>query len=654
MTRDPTPFDVLLSYDAHDSERVERLALALRSAGVRVWFDRWELVPGSDADAATERAQASAPVIALCFGERGVDPQRVAAVAGDHRIVALRLDGADAGALPRTVAAYDVPELLDDASLQHIVDALLPEREARAASERATSLLIEGDASATIEWRRRMLASLEQVPDADPHELAAELAHLGLALFEAGNLVEAEHVQRRALALLDTAEAERERLGVMNYLVATLLASGRAHDALTPARAVVEAYERLGNEQGLVTALNNLAQVCAASGDRAEAVRLQERALAVRRRISGDDDPRTIDAMLGLAAALRDARELRRAAELLETALEAQRRLVGPEDAQMLVTQSVLAAVLRDLRKLARARALLEEVVEIRRRLHGPDDNSVLVAMNNLAVVLRQMRRLDESEALLKEVVASRVERFGRDDPRTLIAMNNLGLTRRHKRDLSGARELHEHVFEVRRRTLGPDDPKTLSAASNLAIVLRRQHEYERAAELLEHVVEIRVERLGMRAAATLRAMSNLALAVRRLGDGRRARALLEDVVRVREKRLEPDHPDTLKAKNNLANTLRALDEPEAALALHEEVLAARKKTQPDDPDHPDTLQAMNNLGVTLAAAGRRDEAIAMLEYVVARRKALFGPDHEDTKRSQRRLAQVRAGEAGDDPSEDD
>jgi hypothetical protein len=48
-------FDVFLSHTAKDKPRVRRIAVQLRAAGLKVWFDEWTIAPGEDIYLAIER-----------------------------------------------------------------------------------------------------------------------------------------------------------------------------------------------------------------------------------------------------------------------------------------------------------------------------------------------------------------------------------------------------------------------------------------------------------------------------------------------------------------------------------------------------------------------------------------------------------------------
>jgi phosphotransferase system HPr-like phosphotransfer protein/mannitol/fructose-specific phosphotransferase system IIA component (Ntr-type) len=63
----PFDYDVFLSYNAKDGTRVRRLAKQLRTAGVRVWLDKWVIKPGDDIYLAIERGLEASRALVLCL-----------------------------------------------------------------------------------------------------------------------------------------------------------------------------------------------------------------------------------------------------------------------------------------------------------------------------------------------------------------------------------------------------------------------------------------------------------------------------------------------------------------------------------------------------------------------------------------------------------
>ncbi len=68
-------YDVFLSHAGADKPAVEALARRLRDEeGLRVFFDRWELVPGAPWQEALEQALADSRTYAVFLGPQGLGP----------------------------------------------------------------------------------------------------------------------------------------------------------------------------------------------------------------------------------------------------------------------------------------------------------------------------------------------------------------------------------------------------------------------------------------------------------------------------------------------------------------------------------------------------------------------------------------------------
>jgi hypothetical protein len=66
-------YDVFLSHNKADKPRVRRLAGRLRAAGLRVWFDEWNVQPGDDIYLAIERGLETSRTLVLCLSQAALD-----------------------------------------------------------------------------------------------------------------------------------------------------------------------------------------------------------------------------------------------------------------------------------------------------------------------------------------------------------------------------------------------------------------------------------------------------------------------------------------------------------------------------------------------------------------------------------------------------
>jgi tetratricopeptide (TPR) repeat protein len=88
MVNNDFSFDVFLSHNSGDKDRVRLLAGELAAAGLRVWFDEWIIKPGDDIYLSIERGLDSSRALVLCLspaalGSNWVDLERSTALFRD-------------------------------------------------------------------------------------------------------------------------------------------------------------------------------------------------------------------------------------------------------------------------------------------------------------------------------------------------------------------------------------------------------------------------------------------------------------------------------------------------------------------------------------------------------------------------------------------
>ena len=73
----PKRRQVFLSYSSSDKRAAARVADALRTAGLRVWFDAWELAPGDSIISRINQAVASSDFLVVLLSQKSVESQWV-------------------------------------------------------------------------------------------------------------------------------------------------------------------------------------------------------------------------------------------------------------------------------------------------------------------------------------------------------------------------------------------------------------------------------------------------------------------------------------------------------------------------------------------------------------------------------------------------
>jgi tetratricopeptide (TPR) repeat protein len=155
--------------------------------------------------------------------------------------------------------------------------------------------------------------------------------------------------------------------------------------------------------------------------------------LAARRELYGESDPHTLDAMLQLGRALRDAGELREAEQVLATSRSLQNRSAERDEVRARWTDFNLAIVLDRLGEFEAARRLWERVLESSDQDDaGPDSELSRQTATNLAITLRKLRRYGDEFPLRVRVLGSTRRTLGPDSMETFKAEIELAQTHRH------------------------------------------------------------------------------------------------------------------------------------------------------------------------------------------------------------------------------
>jgi tetratricopeptide (TPR) repeat protein len=226
----------------------------------------------------------------------------------------------------------------------------------------------------------------------------------------------------------------------------------------------------------------------------------------------------------------------------LERALDLRRRVLGTQNPDTLKTMSHVghAAFLQG--KYTEAEALDSQTVQISRRVLGPEHPDTLASMYNLAVDYDLQGKYAQAEALNSQTLEIRRRVLGPEHPDTLKSMNSLAIVYNYQGRYAQAEALHSQTLETRRRVLGPEHPDTLASMSNLAAVYNNQGKYAQAEALYRQSLEINRRVLGPEHPGTLASMNNLAGVYNNQGKYAQAEALYSQTLEV----LGPEHPRTL------------------------------------------------------------------------------------------------------------
>ncbi len=300
-------------------------------------------------------------------------------------------------------------------------------------------------------------------------------------------------------------------------------------------------------------------------GDAQRAETQHRRALELRQKQLGMNNPDTIAAQDWLGQDLRLAGKPSEAIPLFEQALKSALHVWGPIHSNTFSVMNDLGHDYAEADRVSDSIALLEKTLRLRRQYLGPENPDTMISLHNLAYIYSAVGRDQEALPLMEQVLELSRKHGRTRDPDTLTMMNNLADQYRGVGNFARGASLHQEVLTNRQEVLSPRHKFTLGSMNNLALAWRELGRFQQAYELLENAAALGQTFLPTNDPYTITFLNNLGLAAEDLGRTNQALLLLKQTFQQRLTTIGPDDAQTLRAMNYLARAQMRYGQLDAA-----------------------------------------------------------------------------------------
>jgi tetratricopeptide (TPR) repeat protein/tRNA A-37 threonylcarbamoyl transferase component Bud32 len=342
------------------------------------------------------------------------------------------------------------------------------------------------------------------------------------------------------------------------------------------------------------------------------ALPLQERALATRRSVLGDEHSDTLKSLYALADLLSAQGKLADAEVVFREAVEKRRRILGEEHPDTLTSIDALGMVLMYEAKWIEAERCVREALEKRRRVLGDQHGDTMHSINNMGGVLQHEGKLREAEPYFREVLDKRRRFLGEDDPDTLSSINNLGLLLKEQGKLSEAEPYFREALVKNRRVLGEEHPDVLPSISNMGLLLEAQGKLDEAEPYYREALEKARRVLGEEHQTTLILLNHMGRLLLAQGKPAEAEPYDREALEKARRVLGDEHPSTLIILSNMGSLWLAEGKPGDCAALLAPAEAAMRKEFTGEYAHR-LAKYLVSLGMARTALGQYADAEANL-----------------------------------------
>jgi serine/threonine protein kinase len=373
---------------------------------------------------------------------------------------------------------------------------------------------------ATAERNRAVMAEAETAKRADELKKVSDFQSKMLSQVdpvEAGKRLGTDVAARLAEAIAKEGVPEAERAKQMEMFTSQwkrVNATDAARELIdrTILKPAIEAIDKEFKDQPAVDAA--LRQAIA---DRysdlamfAEALPLQERALATRRKVLGDDHIDTMISINNMGILLQWWGKLSEAEPYLRECLERKRRVLGDDHKETIAAIANMGSQMIYLGKPMEAEPYYKEALERSRRLKDEPNDVMINMLGSMATLLNEQGKYVEAEKMNREGLELNRRAHGNDHKNTLVSIGNIGTVLKAQGKYAEAEPFMREAVEGRRRVLGGEHPDTMVAISELEILLQAQGKLDEAEPLCREVLEKQLKLFGYESVDTLISVNSL------------------------------------------------------------------------------------------------------------------------------------------------
>ncbi|MGC9944369.1 MAG: serine/threonine-protein kinase [Verrucomicrobiota bacterium] len=292
-------------------------------------------------------------------------------------------------------------------------------------------------------------------------------------------------------------------------------------------------------------------------------------------------------------------------------ALAINRRLYGEENAATAKSLNDLGLALIAGEKWSEAEAEDSEALAIRRRLFGNDNADTATSLNDLSTVYRQEGKLKEAEAMAREALKVRQEKFPDESLEVADSLRNLSIILGDERNWAGSEKLAREVLAIRIKLLGPDHPWVASSLDDIAWAAGGGGNLQEAGQLQLQALALRRKTLPDEHRDVANSLHLIGDTLREQGKTDEAFYVLSAVLSIQRKLLDEDDPALIGTIHSIGLTLADEGKLTDAESVIREALALRR-THGGNED-PQTLSELETLAKVLESEKKFVEAQKLL-----------------------------------------
>jgi tetratricopeptide (TPR) repeat protein len=348
------------------------------------------------------------------------------------------------------------------------------------------------------------------------------------------------------------------------------------------------------NDPKVLTSLLNVGLCLREQSKDSEAEAFLQQATVLNQQVHGEMHPETATALVNLGHLYRENERYEEALQYIHRATRIAERVYGAEHYETIIMQLHVSTVLNKSKKSEEAEPILRKWLPLIKRIWNHNHFWTLLCLRELHIALCKQSKLEEAESLVREEILERQQLIDSCSPKILPFMDQVAEIMYYAGKDDEAQAWRTKALAGWQRHYGDQDARTAHAMFELASGFFGLQQYDDSKAYFRKLISIRRSVLGSNHHSTLLAYFWLGKVLRKQKKFIESAACYRDVLAGWEIIHGYKHHFTLEAAEGLAFVLLDLKELKEAETLFQRVLTSRMETLGEND--PLTFDSMEDL----------------------------------------------------------
>ena len=370
----------------------------------------------------------------------------------------------------------------------------------------------------------------------------------------------------------------------------------------------------------------NIGNLYSNMGDYKKAEPYYLQALAIRKKVLGEEHPDYASSLSNLGDLYFKMRDYKKAETYCLQALAIQKKVLGEEHPDYASCLNILGLLYSEIVDYKKSETYFLQALAIRKKVLGEEHSDYALNLLNLGVLYYNISDYKKAETYYLQSLAILKKVLGEEHPNYVKNLMNLGSLYVNMGDYKKAKSYYIQALAINKKVIGEEHSDYALNLLNIGALYLKVLDYKNAETYFLQALTITKKNFGEEHPIYPKSLMNLGVLYFEMRDDKKAETYILQSLAIQKKVLGEEHPDYAKNLMNLGSLYVNMGDYKKAKSYYIQALAINKKVIGEE--HSDYALNLLNLGFLYYNIADYKNAETYYLQALAIQKKVLGEEH--------------------------